>query len=83
MSAPVDAVSAEQYALFAALRRGERLPPEVAWALTDLLTQVAVTVHQADTGQFDAATAGELRGWLDVLGRAQHKLTDEWGAHHG
>lgn len=73
----------EKYSLFTALRAGQPLPPDVAWSLTCLLTQVAVTVHEADTGRLEDASRGALLGWLDALGRAEHNLMDEWGLHHG
>lgn len=63
-----------RYALFAVLRSGQPLPSDVAWALADLLTQLAVTVDAAEAGEFDGAPLG----WLDVLGRAEHNLIDEW-----
>lgn len=74
-----------RYALFAALRRGETLPPNVVWALTELLTQVAVTVDKADAGGLtgDDASRGALLGWVDVLSQAEHKLTDEWTKQRG
>lgn len=76
MSLTKPAVSTEQFALFAALRSGQPLPADVAWALTDLLTQVAVTVREAETRPFESA--GAARGWLDVLGRSEHTLITEW-----
>lgn len=80
MAGPV--IAAEQapwpgrYALFSALRARDLVPPDVAWAVTELLTQVAATVDAIDSGELDGDSAVALRSWLDVIATKQRDLDE-------